>query len=123
MKRSHEIGLAVAMMAMAVGGAARADTEAGMYGNTVVCSYPDGAVTKVYLEAGGAYTVVRGGKTIAGKWTDDGTNVCYTDTDPAPPAGAKDICVAAKAWKVGDSWTVTDPAGHSCNAVLTAGHQ
>ncbi len=38
-----------------------------MVGNTVVCTYPDGAVTKVYLEAGGAYSVTRNGQTIQGQ--------------------------------------------------------
>ena len=110
-------------VAVFIASGARADNMSGMYGNTVVCSYPDGNVTKVYVEQGGAYTVIRGGQTIAGNWADDGTNVCYTETNPAPPAGTKPVCVASKAWKVGDGWQVTDPKGATCNAVLTAGHQ
>jgi len=123
MRRSHRIGFAAVTAALAFSGAAFADNEEGMYGNTVVCSYPDGRTTKVYLQPGGDFTVVRNGQTIKGKWVDDGANVCYTETDPAPPAGTKNVCVAAKPWKVGDGWTVNDPTGHSCSAVIAAGQQ
>ena len=116
------IAAAAAAGSVLFASAALADNEAGMYGNTVVCTYPDGGTTKVYLQQGGAYTVIRGGQTIQGKWADDGTNVCYTETDPATP-GAKPVCVANKAWKVGDSWQVVDPVGKTCTSVLMAGHQ
>lgn len=114
---------ALLVAAVAFAGPASADNMAGFYGNTVVCTYPNGNVTKVYAEPGGVYSVVRGGQTIAGQWSDDGTNVCYTETNPAPPAGTKNICVASKPWKIGDGWQVTDPTGATCSAVLTAGHQ
>lgn len=102
---------------------AAADSMAGMYGNTVVCTYPSGKVTKVYAESGGAFTVVRDGMTITGTWVDDGTNVCYAEKNPAPPAGTKDVCVQSKAWKVGDGWQATDPTGAVASCVLAAGHQ
>jgi len=117
------LGTAVSIASLVLAGTAHADNMAGFYGNTVVCTYPNGNVTKVYTESGGQFTVVRGGQTIAGTWSDDGTNVCYTETNPAPAAGTKPVCVASKAWKVGDGWQVTDPTGAMCNAVLTAGHQ
>lgn len=120
MKRVSVIGLAAAATMFA--GTALADNEAGMYGNTVVCTYPDGAVTKVYLQQGGTYTVVRGGQTIQGTWKDDGTNVCYVEANSGT-TGAKPVCVPNTAWKVGDTWQVTDPVGKTCTAVLTAGQQ
>jgi len=107
----------------AVANAAAADSMAGMYGNTVVCTYPSGKITKVYPRAGGAFTVIRDGKTINGTWVDDGTNVCYTETDPAPPPGTKNVCVASKPWKVGDTWQATDPTGAVAACVLAAGQQ
>ncbi len=122
MKHSAMVGLAAALVAFAVAGPALADNEAGMYGNTVVCTYPNGGTTKVYLKQGGDYTVIRGGQTIQGKWTDDGTSICYHETDPAQPSDAKDVCTPSKAYKVGDSWTVTDPVGKTCKAELKAGH-
>ena len=117
------ISAATLVMAFAAAGSAAADNMAGLYGNTVVCTYPSGKVTKVYAEQGGAFTVVRDGKTITGTWIDDGTNVCYTETNPAPPPGTKNVCVVSKPWKTGDGWQATDPTGATCNAVLMAGHQ
>jgi|ERR1700733_1960134 len=114
---------AVLVLAFAAASSAAADSMAGLYGNTIVCTYPSGAITKVYPQEGGVFTVVRGGKTITGTWLDDGVNVCYTETNPAPPPGTKNVCVASKAWKVGDGWQVTDPTGATCNAILMAGHQ
>ncbi|HUO91721.1 MAG TPA: hypothetical protein VMU22_02315 [Rhizomicrobium sp.] len=115
--------VSIAALVLVLAETARADNMSDFYGNTVVCTYPNGEVTKVYVESGGRFTVVRGGQTIAGTWSDDGANVCYTETNPAPPAGSKPICLASKAWKVGDGWQVTNPKGDTCNAVLTAGHQ
>lgn len=120
---SSRLGWAVSIVTLVLAGAAQADNMAGFYGNTVMCTYPNGNVTKVYVESGGQFSVIRGGQTVAGTWTDDGTNVCYTEINPAPAAGTKPICLASKAWKVGDGWQVTDPTGATCNAVLTAGHQ
>lgn len=123
MTRKIGLGAAIVLAGIAAAGSAFADNMAGLYGNTVVCTYPDGHATKIYPEANGAFTVVRNGQTIQGKWTDDGTTVCYAETNPAPPAGTKDVCVPSKPWKVGDGWQATDPTGATCNAVLTAGHQ
>jgi hypothetical protein len=114
---------AVSIAMVLLAGTAYADNMSGFYGNTIVCTYPNGNVTKVYVEQGGQFTVVRGGQTVVGNWADDNTNVCYTETNPAPAAGSKPICLVSKAWKVGDGWQVTDPSGATCNAVLTAGHQ
>lgn len=120
MNRSLMIGIAAAALAA---GTASAGDMTGLYGNTIECRYTDGKVTKVQVEAGGHYSIVRpDGSTAKGSWTDDGSNVCYTDTDPAPPANMKPVCSPSTARKVGDTWEVTDPMGGHCTAVLTAGH-
>lgn len=123
MRRSLKLGLAAGVVAFALSGAAFADNEAGMYGNTVVCTYPGGgAATKVYMKKGGTYLLTHGTYTEKGTWTDDGTNVCYHATDPAPAPGDKTVCIPTRNFKVGDSWSVADPKGKVCKAVLTAGH-
>ncbi len=123
MRRSLKIGLLAAAMTVAACSGVMAGDMSGSFGNTVVCTYPDGKATKVYLEAGGAYSVVTpDGKSAKGTWADDGTNVCYTQTDPPFGPGEKPVCNSSAAKKVGDSWSVTDPRGGVCTAVLTAGH-
>jgi hypothetical protein len=121
--RTIGIAATTLVLAFAAAGAAAADNMAGLYGNTVVCTYPSGKVTKVYPQQGGVFTVVRDGMTITGTWIDDGANVCYAETNPAPPPGTKNVCVASKAWNIGDGWQVTDPTGATCAAVVTSGHQ
>ncbi len=122
MRRSLKIGLLAAAATVLAGSAAMADMS-GMTGNTVVCTYPDGKATHVYPEAGGGYSVVTpDGKSVKGTWADDGTNVCYTQTDPPFGPGEKPVCNSSAPKKVGDSWSVTDPRGGVCTAVLTAGH-
>lgn len=117
------MGMVAVVATCVITSAVANDNMANFYGNTVVCTYPTGKITKVYTQPAGAFTVVRDGMTINGKWVDDGTNVCYSETDPAPPAGTRPVCVPSKPFRVGDGWQATDPTGATCSAILTAGHQ
>ena len=102
--------------------AAIAGDMSGLYGNTIVCHYADGKVTKVWVAAGGQYSIQRpDGSTASGSWKDDGSSVCYMDANPAP--GMKPVCSSSQLRKVGDSWDVTDPFGGHCTATLMLGHQ
>jgi hypothetical protein len=123
MTRIFQGVLAAAAATIALTVATSAGDMSGMYGNTIECKDAKGAVVKVWVEAGGTYSIVRpDGSHATGKWVDDGTNVCYTDTDPPPPANAKPVCNASALHKVGDTWDVIDPFGGHCTATLTAGH-
>lgn len=123
MKRLFKLGLAAGVAAFALSGAAFADNEAGTYGNTVVCTYPDGGTpTKVYMHEGGTYSLTHGAYKETGTWKDNGKTVCYHATNPAPAPGDKTVCVPSRNFKVGDTWSVTDPKGKVCKAVLKAGH-
>jgi hypothetical protein len=114
--------LCLGAAALLVCGTASAGDMTGLFGNTIECRYPDGKVTKVWVEAGGKYSIQRpDGSRASGNWTDSGSEVCYNDTDPAPPAGAKPVCSPSTARKVGETWAVTDPFGGQCTATLVAG--
>jgi hypothetical protein len=94
----------------------------GLFGNRIECRYPDGKVTKVWVEPGGKYSIQRpDGSTATGTWADSGSEVCYNDTNPAPPANAKAVCSPSTLRKVGETWAVTDPFGGQCTATLIAG--
>lgn len=115
--------LGIALAAVLCTAPAMAGDMTGLYGNTIMCTYPNGAVTKVHVQEGGKYNLEREGKTVQGTWVDSGEQVCYTEVDPAPPAGTKPICTPSAAMKVGATWSVTDSAGNASHCELKAGVQ
>jgi len=111
-----------ASMLLAAATAAQAGDMSGYFGNTVSCKYANGDITKIVLAQDGTFSVVpTGHPSSKGTWKDDGTTVCYTQTDPAPDASMKQVCNSSQPRAVGDSWTVTDPFGGQCTATLVAG--
>ena len=122
MKTIVRIGvLALGLGALAA--PAWADNLGGLIGNTTVCTAPDGGVTKVKVMAGGAYTVQPpGGALVHGTVKDDGSQICYTETDPAPAAGTAPVCTPSGPRKPGDTWIV-QAQGATQNCVLKAGDQ
>jgi hypothetical protein len=123
---------AAGSMALSAGALANDNVMKGLYGNTIIVTFPGNHVTKVYVEPDHAYTVTHDGKPAKGTWSDDGKQTCYTETDPAPPPGTKPICLPSIAHKVGDSWVVPvakkSVEGANGNAgdgkaVVVAGHQ
>ncbi len=100
---------------------ALADTWTGVYGNTIESTYSDGRVVKVYVDADHSYSVVLGdGTTLKGTWADADGQSCFTLTDPAPAPDAKPACFAIKEYKVGDTFSGSDPTG-SFTGVIKAG--
>ena len=113
---------AAAIAGLAFASVALADNTEGMVGNTSFCSGPDGT-TKVYLESGGAFTLtLPNGQSITGTAHDDGSQICYTETNPAPPAGTAPVCTPSVNRKVGDTWNV-EARGASQACTLQAGRQ
>lgn len=119
MRLSLTFGIAAAAL---ISVTASAGDMTGLFGNTIECRYPDGKVTKVWVAEGGTYSIQRpDGSTATGNWTDSGSEVCYKDTNPPPPADMKSVCSPSTPRKVGDTWEVTDPFGGKCTAHLVAG--
>ncbi|MEI9988695.1 MAG: hypothetical protein WDM86_01545 [Rhizomicrobium sp.] len=111
---------AAAFLALASG--AQAGDLSGYFGNTVSCKYANGDVTKILVAQDGTFSVIPTGHPQSkGTWKDDGSTICYTQTDPTPSADMKPVCNSSQARAVGDSWTVTDPFGGTCTATLVAG--
>ena len=117
--------LAIATVALcAFASGAQAGDMSGYFGNTVSCKYANGDVTRITLAQDGSFTVVpTGHPSSKGTWKDDGSTVCYTQTDPPPDASMKPVCNSSQPRAVGDSWQVTDPFGGQCTATLVAGQQ
>ena len=104
--------------------AASAGDMSGYFGNTVLCKYPNGDVTKVYVNQDHTFLVVpTGHPQTTGTWADDGTTICYTQLEPKPGPNEHQVCNSSEARNVGQSWDVTDPFGAHCTATLAAGKQ
>ena len=121
MRSSVFFGLAL-LGSLAAASAASAGDMTGYFGNTIVCKYANGDVTRIHVEKDGSFTVVpTGHPQSSGTWKDDGTNVCYNQTNPAPGPNEKQVCNSSQPRQIGDSWTVTDPMGGICTATLIKG--
>lgn len=111
-----------AVMALGISGVAMADPMAGVYGNTVTITYPNGMVAKMFIDAGGSYaTTGPDGSTMKGSWKVENGATCFTQTDPAPPAGMPANCSPTVEKKVGDSWTAPGPEGSTITIAIVAG--
>lgn len=92
--------------------AVSADTWSGAYGNTIVSTYDNGTVVKVYVEPNHTYTIkLPSGQTLSGTWADGGGQSCFTVTNPPPKPGATPTCFALREYKVGDSFSGQDSNG------------
>jgi hypothetical protein len=92
---------------------ALADTWTGAYKGTIVSTYTDGRVVKVYVEPDHTYSIDpgNGGAKIKGTWKDGNGQSCFTATDPPPAPDAKPICFPLKEYKVGDTFDGEDASG------------
>ena len=107
--------------ALLCAGVAQADMS-GLVGNTVVLTTPGGAI-KVQLHADGTYQTTTPGGVDKGTWKADGGQLCYTQTDPKPPAERPNpFCVQGMdGKKVGDTWTQPGQGGASMSGTVQAG--
>jgi hypothetical protein len=108
--------------AVALGGAAWADMS-GLVGNTIHMTGPNNMDIKVQIKADGTYQTVSAQGTVKGTWKADGDKLCYTQTDPAPPAARPNpFCAQGMdGKKVGDTWTVPGPNNTTMNGSVVAG--
>lgn len=71
-----------AAILVATAGGAFADIGAGLIGNTVTLTGPDGSVTKIfYPDAGTLVMKVPAGAEVPGTWRVDGDTICTTAGD------------------------------------------
>ena len=92
---------------------ALADTWSGAYKGTIVSTYADGRVVKVYVEPDHSYSIDpgNGGAKIKGTWKDANGQSCFTPTDPPPAPDTKPICFPLKDYKMGDTFEGEDASG------------
>jgi hypothetical protein len=99
-----------------------AGTWTGVYDGTIVSTYGDRRVVKVYVNADHSYSIaLPNGKELRGSWADADGQSCFTLTDPPPAPGAKPTCFPIKEYKAGDTFSGEDPTG-KFTGVIQAGH-
>lgn len=117
-------GLALAL-GLSSAAIAMDDPMMNTYENTVVVTTAEGVVTKLLFGADKSYTSMTGETTVKGTWeiTADGTQICYTQVEPAPaPEATQPGCAPFLGLKnVGDTWEQADVNGAMVTVTLTAG--
>jgi len=122
MKNLLTMGMAAALAALGLAGAARASDMSSVFGNTIQITAANGAVVKLYMDANGSYDQkLPNGVETRGTWTDADGKTCFTQTSPAPPAGTPANCVPSSSHKVGETWTSTDGTGATSSVTIVAG--
>jgi len=101
--------------------AALADTWRGAYDATIVSTYADGRVVKVYVDPHHTYSItLPDGAVLRGTWADADTESCFTLTDPPPAPDAEPTCFPLKEYRVGDTFAGEDSTG-AFTGVIQAG--
>jgi hypothetical protein len=99
---------AIAASVFIAGVALADDPMAGAYGNTVTVTNAKGQTTKIVISEDKSYqATLPDGKVHKGTWglSADVTQICFTQTEPAPAADAKPACgMLRPGKKAGDTW-------------------
>ncbi len=112
---------ALAVAALVVPAAAAEDMFANLYANTLVYTFADKTVSKVFAAKDGTWTATSTDPkhpTNSGKWAVLDGWLCSTS---AAAPKSKPWCRKAQAHKVGDSWTETGPDKSVAHITLVAG--
>ena len=85
MQFHHPIGLfTLLVMAVPVPAGAHPRLEAA-FSNTIVSTYPDGRIGKLWLEPDGSYSGLgRRGDSSSGRWKVKGERICFRQSRPIP---------------------------------------
>lgn len=119
MRIAHTLLLSAALAAGAAVPALAGDTWGATYNATIVSTYADGRIVKVYVNADHSYSIaLPDGKTLKGTWADGADGSCFTLTDPPPAPGAKPSCFPIKDYKVGDTFSGEDATGKFTGAIV-----
>lgn len=115
---SYCIAAGLCVVALTIG-PALAGTWSGAYDATIVSTYKDGRVVKVYVNPDHSYSIaLPDGKTLKGTWKDADGKSCFTLDNPPPDA--KPSCFPLKDYKVGDTFNGEDASG-KYTGVIKAG--
>ena len=90
------------------------------FGNTIISTYPDGRVAKLWLERGGVYKGQgRKGGITSGRWTVKDDKICLRQTRPMPIPMT--YCTPLVEGKVGARWSGKAVTGEPVRLELVSG--
>jgi hypothetical protein len=108
---------ACAFAAALATGAAFAETIENSYGNTIVVTYPNGAVARYYFNEDGTFTAkAPGGTQMAGRWEIAGEQLCFIS-----PSTQRTCTEFVPGKNVGDTWTQRATDGSEISVQLVEG--
>jgi hypothetical protein len=121
-----KVALSVAFALIAGVAVAQDDPMVNTYDNTVQVTNAKGEVSKLHFNADKSYvTMAADGATVKGIWelAADQSQICYTQTDPAPAPDAKQPACAPFLGKkdVGAKWEQAGTTGETVSVELVGG--
>ena len=102
--RLASLTLCLAIAAGSMGLTAAAPSPlSGAFGNTIVSTYPDGRIARLWLHENGSYDAKgRRGDPSSGRWSLKGSKICLKQLKPF--SAPFSFCTPYGAAKVGASW-------------------
>ena len=108
-----------ALLALPCQAADQADVAAA-FGNTIVSTYPDGRIAKLWLKADGAYEAQgRRGGMSSGRWTVKGDKICMKQGRPI--AIPFSYCTPIVHAATGESWSAKAVTGEPIRVTVIKG--
>lgn len=122
----RKVALGIAFVLMAGAAYAEDDPMANTYSNTVQVTNAKGEVSKLLFGQDKSYSsMTADGKTVTGTWelAADKSQICYTQTDPAPAPEVKQPACAPFLGprNVGDTWKQAGTTGEEVTVELVGG--
>ena len=100
--------------------AAAASPVSEAFGNTIISTYPDGRIAKLWLHADGTYAAEgRRHDPSSGRWSVRGEKVCLKQSKPF--SAPFSFCTSMSAAKVGASWTGKAVTGEKISIHMVKG--
>ena len=113
--------LGATLIALPCQAADQADVAAA-FGNTIVSTYPDGRIAKLWLKADGTYDAEgRKGGASSGRWTIKDDKICMKQGRPIPIPFS--YCTPIVHPRPGESWSAKAVTGEPIRVTVIKGGQ
>jgi len=114
------LALAASCAASAAAATAPAAAVQAAFGNTIVSTYPDGRVAKLWLQAGGAYSAEgRRHDASSGHWSVKGAKLCLKQAKPI--ATPFSYCTPIPDAGLGHAWSAKAFTGEDIRVQVVKG--
>jgi hypothetical protein len=120
MGRASILALAFGLATTAAPVLAQSPGVAVAFGNTILSTYPDGRIARLWLQPNGRFEGHNErGVAVSGHWRLKGARVCLRQARPIPIPLS--FCTPAPAADVGVAWTARAATGEELNVKIVEG--